>query len=131
MQRLGGEYPDAEKADRRALGGDAFAQEGQGESRRPTTTRGNRRQVTRKTAWPRHFQRRGHTMRVTAWIAVSIIELGVVVVLSVLVGWLVLYPIPTTAEIDADLDQVRKEIKQVSAEADKYAPSLLKSLIEL
>jgi hypothetical protein len=57
--------------------------------------------------------------------------LAMIVVLSVLAGWLLLYPLPTTDEIDADLDQVRSEIKKASAEANKYDPSLVKSLIEL
>jgi hypothetical protein len=57
--------------------------------------------------------------------------LGVIVFLSMLLVWILLMPVPTTQELDADLEQVRSEIQKASAEADKYAPSLMKSLIEL
>jgi hypothetical protein len=63
--------------------------------------------------------------------AMTTLMLGVIAVLSVLLAWVLLTPVPTTEELDADLKQVRTEIKQASSEADKYAPSLMKSLIEL
>jgi hypothetical protein len=57
--------------------------------------------------------------------------LGVIALLSVLLIWILFTPVPTTQEIDADLEQVRSEIKQASAEGEKYSPSLMKSLIEV
>ena len=63
--------------------------------------------------------------------AMTTLMLGVIAVLSVLLAWVLLTPVPTTEELDADLKQVRTEIKQSSSEADKYAPSLMKSIIEL
>jgi len=63
--------------------------------------------------------------------AITTLMLGVIAVLSVILAWMLLTPVPTTEELDADLTRVRTEIKQASSEADKYAPSLMKSLIEL
>ena len=57
--------------------------------------------------------------------------LGVILLLSVLLAWLILTPIPTTQELDADLNQLRSEIKQATDAAENYAPSAIRSLIEL
>jgi hypothetical protein len=70
------------------------------------------------------------TTRRTQNLAITLM-FGMVVVLFILLGWLVFYPIPTTTEIDADLNQVRSEIKRASTESADYASGLLKSLIEI
>lgn len=62
---------------------------------------------------------------------VTTLMLGTIGVLSVLLAWMLLVPVPSTDELDADLMQVRTQITRTSSEADKYAPSLIKSLIEL
>jgi hypothetical protein len=62
--------------------------------------------------------------------ALMTLMLGTIAMLSALLAWTFLTPVPTTQELDADLGQIRDEIKQASAEGDKYAPSLLKALIE-
>jgi hypothetical protein len=54
-----------------------------------------------------------------------------VLVQAIFLAWLLLIPTPTTQEIDGDLDTVRNQIKQTSAEGEKYESGLLKSLIEL
>lgn len=63
--------------------------------------------------------------------AMTTLMLGVIGMLSFLLAWVLLTPVPTTEELDADLKQVRTEIKEASSEAEKYAPSLMKSLIEV
>src|ERR1035441_10144179 len=63
--------------------------------------------------------------------AMTTLMFGVIAVLSVLLVWIFLTPVPTTEELDADLKQVRTEITRASAEADNYAPSLMKSFIEV
>lgn len=57
--------------------------------------------------------------------------LGIIVLLAVLLMRLVLTPIPTTSDLDADLEQVRNEIKRASDESAKYSTSAIKALIEL
>jgi hypothetical protein len=61
----------------------------------------------------------------------SILLLVTVVIQTMLLAWLFLVPVPTTEELDSDLDQVRNQIKQASMESEKYASGLLKSFIEL
>jgi hypothetical protein len=61
----------------------------------------------------------------------SSLLLAAVVIQTMLLAWLFLVPVPTTEELDGDLDQVRNQIKQASMESEKYASGLLKSLIEL
>lgn len=63
--------------------------------------------------------------------AATMLMLGTIALLSAFLAWIVLIPVPTTDEIDADLKQVRTEMTQASSDADKYAPSLMKLLIEL
>jgi flagellar biosynthesis/type III secretory pathway chaperone len=57
--------------------------------------------------------------------------IGVIVLQTILLIWFLATSIPTTPELDADLDQVRDQIKQASIESDKYAPSAMKSLLEV
>jgi len=57
--------------------------------------------------------------------------LGLIVIQTLLLAWLLLVPIPTTSDLDADLNQVREEIKQASDDSNTFGPGLLKSLIEI
>jgi hypothetical protein len=54
-----------------------------------------------------------------------------VVIQTMFISWLLLVPVPTTQELDDDLDQVRNQIKQASTESENYTSGLLKALIEL
>lgn len=57
--------------------------------------------------------------------------LGLVALLAMFGVWLVLVPIPSTADLDADLEKIRAEIKQSSDESEKYSSGAMKALIEL
>jgi hypothetical protein len=57
--------------------------------------------------------------------------LGLVVVLSLFLGWVLLTPIPTTTELDNDINQIRSAVSAASSESDKYTGGLLKILIEV
>ncbi len=63
--------------------------------------------------------------------SLTVLMLGVIMLQTIFLAWFLAAPIPTTPELDADLNQVRDEIKQASNESEKYEPSAMKSLIEV
>jgi hypothetical protein len=54
-----------------------------------------------------------------------------VAVLSLFLGWILLDPVPSTQELDSDLEKVRSEMKAASTDSDKYSSGLIKSFIDL
>jgi hypothetical protein len=56
---------------------------------------------------------------------------GLIVVLLALLAWALVDAPPNTRELDADLTQVRNDIKQATADDSKYAAGMIKAMIEL
>lgn len=55
---------------------------------------------------------------------------GVIVIQAAFLLWLLSVPMPSTTQLDVDLDQVRAELKNASNESEQYGPSALKIIIE-
>lgn len=60
----------------------------------------------------------------------AVLMAGVIMLQTAFLVWLIANPVPSTEQLDADLNQVRVAIKQASSESEKYGPSAIKAIVE-
>jgi hypothetical protein len=78
---------------------------------------------------PRHPAR--HQLRLPMVRGISILLMSSLVVVLLGVGALIVWPEPSTRQLDEDVARIRSEITEASAEAAKYSGGLIKALIDV